>query len=290
MFEGNKDYEFLINSNEEYDSTSINSENSDNTSFSYNNMTFVDSLLESDDNITNNNQSYFNPNFQKIQNNPYLANAMMNNYINNIIQLQQLNQINLYMYIKNQIRKFQTQQLLMNIVKNNETKNNNNINNNIELPKKNQKKKKNTKKKLKNTNTRKKNPPKPENEIHLEKIFSGEEKRTFVRLSPIPYKCSPFDIIILIDKYLKTKKGQRIYNSIYVPLTKVIGKNKGYCFINLVNPKYVVIFYKIFNGLFFNIKNCKKPCTVVFSDKQEIDCSNDDALKRPIIFNDCIQN
>ena len=73
-------------------------------------------------------------------------------------------------------------------------------------------------------------------------------------------------------------------------MTKVIGKNKGYCFINLVAPKYVIQFYEIFNGLYFNIKNCKKSCTVVFSDKQEIDCSNDDALKRPLIFNDCVNN
>ena len=94
----------------------------------------------------------------------------------------------------------------------------------------------------------------------------------------------------LIDRYLKTKKGQRIYNSLYVPLAKVIGSNKGYCFINLVSPKYVVEFFKIFNGLVFNIKNCKKPCTVVFSDNQNVDCSNEDALKRPIIFTDVINN
>ena len=73
-------------------------------------------------------------------------------------------------------------------------------------------------------------------------------------------------------------------------MTKEIGKNKGYCFVNLVSPKYVVIFYEIFNGLFFNIKNCKKPCYLVFSDIQNMNLTNEDPLKRPIIFTDVIKN
>ena len=134
-----------------------------------------------------------------------------------------------------------------------------------------------------------KSKPKPENEIIISKIFSGQEKRCCVKLCPIPNNYSPFDIIRLIDKYLKTEKGKRIYNSIYIPLSKEIGKNKGYCFVNLVSPKYVVTFYEIFNGLHFNLKNCKKPCFLVFSDIQNINFSNEDALKRPIIFTDVVQ-
>ena len=125
---------------------------------------------------------------------------------------------------------------------------------------------------------------KPENEINLDLIYAGKEKRTCVRLSHIPRKYSPFDMVKLIDKYLKTEPGKRIYNSIYVPLAKVIGKNIGFCFINLVSPEHVISFYNIFNGIYFN--NSKKPCTVVFSDQQNMDSNEENPLRRPIFFKD----
>ena len=124
------------------------------------------------------------------------------------------------------------------------------------------------------------------NEINIDLLLSGEEKRTCIRLFPIPHNYSPFDIIRIIDKYLKTIPGKRIYDSIYVPLTKKIGKNIGYCFINLVSPKYVVEFYNVFNGIYF--KNCKKPCTILFSDKQNFDIS-EDPMRGPITFKDYIK-
>ena len=127
---------------------------------------------------------------------------------------------------------------------------------------------------------------KPENEINVNLILSGKENRTFVRLFPIPKNLSPFDMIRLIDSYLKTIPGKRIYNAIYVPLTKKIGRNLGFCFVNLVNPKLVVDFYKTFNGLY--LKNCKKPCTISFSDNQNIEISND-PIRSPITFKDCIK-
>lgn len=131
---------------------------------------------------------------------------------------------------------------------------------------------------------------KPENEINIDLIESGKENRTCIRLSPIPKKYSAFDIIRLLDRYLKTIIGKRIYKSIYVPLTKVIGKNIGFCFLDLVSPKYVVEFYKVFNGLTFN--NCKKPCSVIFSDKQNFDNFNeeDNPLRKPIFFKDTIKD
>lgn len=127
---------------------------------------------------------------------------------------------------------------------------------------------------------------KPENEINVNLILSGKENRTCVRLYPIPKNFSPFDMIRLVDRYLKTIPGKRIYNSIYVPLTKKLGKNMGFCFINLVSPKFVVDFYEIFNGIY--LKNCKKPCTISFSDNQNIEITND-PIRSPITFKDCIK-
>ena len=50
-------------------------------------------------------------------------------------------------------------------------------------------------------------------------------------------------MIKINDKNLKTIPGKRIYNANYVPQTKIIGKNLGYCFINLIKPKYVIEFH-----------------------------------------------
>lgn len=117
-------------------------------------------------------------------------------------------------------------------------------------------------------------------------ISSGKENRTCVRLHPIPKNYSPFDIIRLIDSYLKTVPGKRIYNSIYVLLAKQLGKNIGYAFVNLVNPKFVVDFYKTFNGIY--LKKCKKPCIKSFSDNQNVEILND-PIRSPIFFKDCIK-
>jgi len=246
--ETSKDYDFDI--------LSEKAGESNNTSFSYDNLSIVDSLLDSessnlsvkDDTNTIFNQSINNS--EKICVNPYLS-------LQQFSLINYMNKYNLFkLYNENQNQNFNGRPCLNGYI----------------------------------TPWAKSKPrPKPENEIIISKILSGQEKRCCVKLCPIPNNYSPFDIIRLIDKYLKTEKGKRIYNSVYVPLGKEIGKNKGYCFVNLVSPKYVVTFYEIFNGLYFNLKNCKKPCFLVFSDIQNINFSNEDALKRPIIFTDVVQ-
>lgn len=134
----------------------------------------------------------------------------------------------------------------------------------------------------------KKSKVKPENIINIEYILLGKEKRTFVRIHPIPKRFSVYDMIKLIDRVIKTKPGERIYNAVYLPSTKIIGKNMGYCFINLVSPQYVIYFYNIFNGFIFRFKKNKKSCSVIFADNQEVDLSNDEPSRRPIVFNDTI--
>ena len=135
-------------------------------------------------------------------------------------------------------------------------------------------------------------PPKKEkNIINLKDIESGKEIRTVVRLNPIPPNYSSFDISKLLDKYLKIESGknQRIYSALYTPLCKIIGQNLGYCFVMMVKPKYVIEFYNTFYGKILGKKKCRKPCTVIWADKQGDDflkATEDDPIRKPIIFKD----
>ena len=131
----------------------------------------------------------------------------------------------------------------------------------------------------------------PKNIIDLDSILSGEETRTVVRLNPIPPNYSSFDVCKLLDKYLQIESGknQRIYKALYTPLCKIIGKNLGYCFVMMVKPKYVIDFYKTFYGKSFGKKKCKKPCNVIWADKQGeefLKATEDDPIRKPIIFKD----
>ena len=128
-------------------------------------------------------------------------------------------------------------------------------------------------------------------ETYFEDIKSGIETRTVVRLNPIPPNFSSFDVSKLLDKYLKIENGknQRIYKALYTPLCKVIGKNLGYCFVMMASPKYVIDFYKTFNGTTFGLKKCYKPCNVIWADFQGEDflkLNKDDPIRKPIIFKD----
>ena len=141
---------------------------------------------------------------------------------------------------------------------------------------------------IKEQNTKEKN---PKNIINIEDIISGKENRTVVRLNPIPPNYSSFDISKLLDKYLNIENGknQRIYKAIYTPLCKIIGKNLGYCFIMMAKPKYVIDFYKTFNGRIFQKKKCKRPCNVIWADIQGnafLKTNEDDPIRKPIIFKD----
>ena len=66
-------------------------------------------------------------------------------------------------------------------------------------------------------------------------------------------------------------------------------KNLGYCFVMMAKPKYVIDFYKVFNGRIFGKKKCKKPCNVIWADVQGEDFlkeCEDNPIRKPIIFKD----
>ena len=144
-----------------------------------------------------------------------------------------------------------------------------------------------------NDNNNNKNEINKKNLINIDSILNGIEKRTLVKLSPIPINYSSIEASKLVDKYLKIEysKKHRIYNGIYVPLSETINKNFEFCLVNLIKPEYVVIFYLVFNGLRLNKRSANKICSVVFADQQEDDFWNKEnkdisPLMYPLKFDD----
>ena len=194
--------------------------------------------------------------------NNYLLKLLFSNYFNQ-------NSIVNKMIIQNKLNEHQFQKKFINNKNNiiNESKKQNNITINL-------------------------NNKSNKNFIDINLILKGEENRTVVRLHPIPQNYSSFDISKLIDKYLHIESGknQRIYKALYVPLSKILGRNIGFCFIMMVEPKYVINFYTTFNGINFNKKKARKPCSVIWAEVQGDDFmkNSDDPLRSPIIFKDLI--
>ena len=121
--------------------------------------------------------------------------------------------------------------------------------------------------------------------INIDDIISGKEKRTVIRLNRIPPKYFSFDIIKLIFKYLHIKRRKGIIKAIYTPFSQKKGKNFGFCFIMLTNPKYVIDFYNKINGIEIEKKKCNKPCKVIWADIQGDEfLEPKDLHRRPIIF------
>ena len=182
--------------------------NHSNTLFQQNCINYIPNnldktnLLSYNQNFQNNQFNTFNNSFKK----DISSNFPLYNQINPIIHQQDLNNFLVLQKINNNL-------MLPFFQKNNNLFFNTNYK--ITFSKKNNKNKKNKKSPKKNEDI--KSSIKKENIINIELIEFGKEKRTIVRLLPIPNKYSPFDIIRIIDKYLKTIPGKRIYSSIYVP-------------------------------------------------------------------------
>lgn len=126
--------------------------------------------------------------------------------------------------------------------------------------------------------------------INIQDILSGKEKRTVVRLNPIPKKFLILDIMRLLDSHLKPERNKKIYKALYVPYTKGKEKNLGYCFIMMASPRHVVEIYNAFNGKVFGKKKNQNPSKVIWADKQGdefLNLNEDDVSRKPIIFHDC---
>jgi hypothetical protein len=78
--------------------------------------------------------------------------------------------------------------------------------------------------------------------INLDEIAMGKDKSTTVMIRNIPIK---YTDKILNDDLIEFK-GK--YNCLYMPYDYEKNGNKGYAFINFVNPLHILYFYEKFNG------------------------------------------
>ena len=100
--------------------------------------------------------------------------------------------------------------------------------------------------------------------ITIRDIKSGKDKRTYIKLVPIPPNYKSIDIIKLLDKYL-TKDNKKVYNVVYTPHNN--GVNLGHCFINFVDSKYIIDFNKTVVN--YMKKNIDKSCKIIWANKHE---------------------
>ena len=101
--------------------------------------------------------------------------------------------------------------------------------------------------------------------INLEDIARGKEKRTTVMIRNVPIKYS----IQVLEKELEYFYGK--FDCLYLPFDNVNGGNKGYAFLNLVNPYHVLMFYEVFQGKSWSFYESKKICELNFANFQGID-------------------
>ena len=131
--------------------------------------------------------------------------------------------------------------------KNNNSISNNNTNNNVcpIISKGNNEIKINNKNFVMNKNNNNSNKGNIKGEkqfLNLDDIVTGKDTRTTVMIRNIPIKYTDQ----ILNEDLKEFNGK--YDCLYMPFDYEKNGNKGYAFINFVNPLHILYFYEKFNG------------------------------------------
>ena len=94
--------------------------------------------------------------------------------------------------------------------------------------------------------------------LNLDDIVTGKDTRTTVMIRNIPIKYTDEILIEALDEF----NGK--YDCLYMPYDYEKNGNKGYAFINFVNPLHILYFYEKFNGKkwihFESSKICELNC------------------------------
>jgi len=109
--------------------------------------------------------------------------------------------------------------------------------------------------------------------LNLDNIISGKDNRTTVMIRNIPIKYSDEQLIEALEEF----KGK--YNCLYMPYDFEKNGNKGYAFINFVNPLHILYFYEKFNGKKWTYYESSKICELNVAHFQGIN-----EIKKPTFY------
>ena len=125
--------------------------------------------------------------------------------------------------------------------------------------------------------------------LNLDDIISGKDTRTTVMIRNIPIK---YTEEMLFDA-LKEFNGK--YDCLYLPYDFEKNGNKGYAFINFVNPLHILYFYEKFSGKKWVLFESSKICELNVAHFQGINeiqkhAKNIKGFKRPNFYNESEKN
>ncbi|MCL7043615.1 hypothetical protein MKW94_019171 [Papaver nudicaule] len=126
-------------------------------------------------------------------------------------------------------------------------------------------------------------------QLDLDKIISGDDKRTTLMIKNIPNKYTSKMLLSAIDEY---HKGT--YDFLYLPIDFKNKCNVGYAFINMGSPSHIIPFYQAFNGKKWEKFNSEKVASLAYAriqgkaalvtHFQNSSLMNEDKRCRPILF------
>ena len=91
-------------------------------------------------------------------------------------------------------------------------------------------------------------------------VASGEEQRTTLRVANIPNKYTQQKLLSIFER---NHAGR--FDFFYLPIDFRNGGNLGYCFINLLDPAYIVPFCHEFDKRKWDMINSEKVCSIAFA-------------------------
>ena len=120
--------------------------------------------------------------------------------------------------------------------------------------------------------------------LNLDDIVTGKDTNTTVMIRNIPIKYTDK----ILNEDLKEFKGK--YDCLYMPYDYEKNGNKGYAFINFVNPLHILYFYETFNGRKWDQFESNKICELNSAHFQGINeiqkhAKNYKGQKKPNYFN-----
>ena len=123
----------------------------------------------------------------------------------------------------------------------------------------------------------------------MDDIITGKDTRTTVMIRNIPIKYT--DNILIKD--LEEFKGK--YDCLYMPYDYEKKGNKGYAFINFVNPLHILYFHEKFNGKKWPLFESNKICELNSANFQGIyeiqkHSKNYKGYKKPLFYSEPNKN